>query len=184
MRSATTIASDGSIKSRVSIHALTRSATSSQCGVVSCPRVSIHALTRSATMNYMFCIPYEGFQSTHSRGVRRPQESTIRARSSFNPRTHEECDALRSGFAGWIWSFNPRTHEECDMRCFMTFRSMWRFQSTHSRGVRHHNPLAWRQEIRVSIHALTRSATRRSNLTGFRSKFQSTHSRGVRLCYV
>ena len=58
-------------KGEVSIHALTRSATSRLGGCLPVLVVSIHALTRSAT-NYgtVLYMSYEEFQSTHSRGVR------------------------------------------------------------------------------------------------------------------
>ena len=103
--------------------------------------------------------PVLQFQSTHSRGVR-PDPQVIRGVSEcFNPRTHEECDKPRpdldrgSKFQSthsrgvrhpvpslsrhYPRSFNPRTHEECDLK----------FLSRSD------------QCIRVSIHALTRSAT-------------------------
>ncbi len=54
------------------------------------------------------------FQSTHSRGVRLSPPLTIVNYIHFNPRTHEECDGLRSGWSNWVRKFNPRTHEECD----------------------------------------------------------------------
>ena len=54
------------------------------------------------------------------------------------------------------------------------------FQSTHSRGVRQRPYLVPRQKRDVSIHALTRSATRELYYQIRDSLFQSTHSRGVR----
>ncbi len=55
----------------------------------------------------------------------------------FNPRTHEECDGLAYDGGALRQNFNPRTHEECDFsNCKMTTRKS-KFQSTHSRGVRH-----------------------------------------------
>ena len=76
----------------VSIHALTRSATRRFLSHSRLLTVSIHALTRSATCCYLlrFC----GYVS-------------------FNPRTHEECDAILGQLTG-----------------------DYLFQSTHSRGVR------------------------------------------------
>ncbi len=121
----------------VSIHALTRSATGPAEGEDGGNIVSIHALTRSATYgcSHSFC----------------PE-------SSFNPRTHEECDdhkqslrdirqvsihaLTRSATLPGVHhhsghgSFNPRTHEECD--CIARQRTL---------------------SGKVSIHALTRSAT-------------------------
>ena len=54
--------------------------------------------------------------------------------------------------------FNPRTHEECDS---MSVKQFW-------------------NQVLVSIHALTRSATQFQDLGFSICKFQSTHSRGVR----
>ena len=54
------------------------------------------------------------FQSTHSHGVRlfdlvaRPMET------SFNPRTHMECDLILLALVQMVFGFNPRTHMECD----------------------------------------------------------------------
>ena len=54
------------------------------------------------------------------------------------------------------------------------------FQSTHSRGVRL-SKILFRVGIRVSIHALTRSATNpKETQPLYYVGFQSTHSRGVR----
>ncbi len=78
------------------------------------------------------------FQSTHSRGVR-PFAfwSKSPVYSNFNPRTHEECDDEVKAKAKQIKNFNPRTHEECD-------------QNSRTNSI---SPC-------ISIHALTRSATR------------------------
>ncbi len=127
--------------SEISIHALTRSATKSDCFILYRVRyfnprthkecdvteaelhdwvaISIHALTRSAI------------------------EFPTRFKSDtvyFNPRTHKECD--------WHWIrsygqryFNPRTHKECDIY------------------LNHFSDMGF-----ISIHALTRSAIRRNNL--------------------
>ena len=79
---------------------------------------------------------------------------------------------------------------------------MMQFQSTHSRGVRHNycqRGSRWRKisihaltrsatqtwltnyfGVGISIHALTRSATQIDKFRIFEYVFQSTHSRGVR----
>ena len=120
------------------------------------------------------------FQSTHSRGVRHNIACMAAIDACFNPRTHEECDVRCTSFFARYASFNPRTHEECDIHATIL------------------SPKA-----RVSIHALTRSATmdmdsQVSRYQSFNprtheecdvyisvhghpeSLFQSTHSRGVR----
>ena len=55
-------------------------------------QVSIHALTRSATSVFICAMQSRMFQSTHSRGVRLTGTNTATEQASFNPRTHEECD--------------------------------------------------------------------------------------------
>ena len=119
--------------------------------------VSIHALTRSATSYYKGNNCYESFNPrTH-------EECDIKVhiftdlRLSFNPRTHEECDNCQRFSRLGISSFNPRTHEECDLIY-----------------------LCSKMLVKVSIHALTRSATQQSVNSYFGLMFQSTHSRGVR----
>ena len=58
-----------------------------------------------------------------------------------------------------IHCFNPRTHEECDDIPVHVLTTLDKFQSTHSRGVRHPVQVASGHVVGVSIHALTRSAT-------------------------
>ena len=54
------------------------------------------------------------------------------------------------------------------------------FQSTHSRGVRRDAFMLANSGYKVSIHALTRSATVDRPVCVMQPTFQSTHSRGVR----
>ena len=117
-------------------------------------------------------IPYdrETFQSTHSRGVRRVHRQPRQKPGGFQS-THSR------GVRQFEFEFCPK----CG-----------RFQSTHSRGVRLHNPITTAVSViyfnprtheecdfgqsvvlgrvKISIHALTRSATIRSgcNRTGWR----------------
>ena len=94
---------------------------------------------------------------THEECDKGPTRQT-KERKNFNPRTHEECDKHVDGRVGGSLNFNPRTHEECD-------------QKTTAEAI----------GISISIHALTRSATRCRSSTHCKARlFQSTHSRGVR----
>ena len=101
-----------------------------------------------------------------------------------------------------IWSFNPRTHEECDAISFLTLITLLVFQSTHSRGVRPKLPLP--AAIPDGFQSTHSRGVRHSYQfyslkdTGFNPRtheecdcswvvssrvfprFQSTHSRGVR----
>ena len=125
--------------------------------------ISIHALTRSATRNSSNqFMSTQIFQSTHSQGVRLwfiPY--TYYTNSHFNPRTHKECDINLQDTLLHLIYFNPRTHKECDELLYIPILKRLEFQSMHSQGVRQVAFLKTRQPPRISIHALTRSATDR-----------------------
>ena len=146
------------------------------------PRVSIHALTKSATAEQSSLTSGDiKFQSTHSRRVRQYSAWINKDAKSFNPRTHEECDCREVQRARQLGRFNPRTHEECDLfipfpfflpagfnprtheECDITWdynkEINTKFQSTHSRRVRLLCYKYIHTFIFVSIHALTKSAT-------------------------
>ena len=102
--------------------------------------ISIHALTRSATSGlsgpFLFGLNFNPrthkecdlivkyhhqrctiFQSTHSQGVRQFLSRLLGDLSwDFNPRTHKECDNLRRTNKSKRHNFNPRTHKECDAK--------------------------------------------------------------------
>ncbi|EHO85548.1 hypothetical protein HMPREF0380_00880 [Eubacterium infirmum F0142] len=166
----------------ISIHALARSATSSGAAKSAQTFISIHALARSAT-SVCLCLSI--------------------TRNNFNPRTREECDKTLMQVLKSRRNFNPRTREECDNTVTLKSCVIAKFQSTHSRGVRHCTNLArngidinfnprTREEcdtcpishlahhLYISIHALARSATLLVRERKLRKGFQSTHSRGVR----
>ena len=166
-------------ESVVSIHALTRSATGVGSGNGSINFVSIHALTRSATRSCEKSCIAKRFQSTHSRGVRHRVNNVMGYLASFNPRTHEECDSVfaKLGYSKPVsihaltrsatcphcgkeieLCFNPRTHEECDGICIMSILVLDCFNPrTHEEC----DILSMQIPLvrKVSIHALTRSAT-------------------------
>ena len=102
--------------------------------------ISIHALTRSAT-------------GTNGQGGS--------AYFDFNPRTHEECDSKTVEITDQGHHFNPRTHEECDNSRNISFQKCSYFNPrTHEEcdpALLVSTPLNY-----ISIHALTRSATRPS----------------------
>ena len=147
-----------------------------------CP-ISIHALTQSATARgCRRFVKNVQFQSTHSRRVRLGRLFSITPIVNyFNPRTHVECDAEGQFNQTGGRHFNPRTHVECDeywhkqnlnQPLFQSthsrrVRPLWDalmltwmiFQSTHSRRVRLEVPIGKPIRIRISIHALTQSAT-------------------------
>ena len=125
---------------RVSIHAPTRGATHKGMASEASRLVSIHAPTRGATAAKLVVAHYYEFQSTHPHGVRLDNNDILRARSSFNPRTHTGCDIVLLSPAMEILSFNPRTHTGCDSTAAQGVASLIRFQSTHPHGVR---PSIW-----------------------------------------
>ena len=121
--------------------------------------VSIHAPTWGATQALQDAFPNIVFQSTHPRGVRPIEYTTIDGlhlfqsthprgvrhtptttninRNCFNPRTHVGCDISLYRVRETGLCFNPRTHVGCDAICVGTLITFAEFQSTHPRGVRH-----------------------------------------------
>ena len=191
--------------------------------------ISIHALTRSATRNSSNqFMSTQIFQSTHSQGVRLwfiPY--TYYTNSHFNPRTHKECDKLLFSKLASRPAFQSTHSQGVRPTATATFTCLGSFQSTHSQGVRrlhsswmgrylkYFNPRTHKEcdmwlflvnllVFRISIHALTRSATAGASVevvdqndfnprthkecdgqgidpANFKDSFQSTHSQGVRL---
>ena len=123
----------------ISIHALTRSATTKRRPLVLINRISIHALTRSATkIRPAAGTRASSFQSTHSQGVRL---ICFRIASNINlisiHALTRSATALKLALQFVAHYFNPRTHKECDLTG---------------------NFSGAKRDI-ISIHALTRSAT-------------------------
>ena len=124
-------------------------------------KVSIHAPTRGAT----------SVIKTKKGGVQ-----------CFNPRTHTGCDNFSTKKKLTPYGFNPRTHTGCDVAQGESLKTVDVFQSTHPHGVRPGHSTASYKQIRVSIHAPTRGATRAGAAEILRlDMFQSTHPHGVRL---
>ncbi len=115
-RSATSLTGQDKSPYQISIHALTRSATALRFKISYWLEISIHALTRSATSK-LSAKNMESlkFQSTHSQGVR---------------------------------------HQTTRLTLMVI-----KFQSTHSQGVRRQLNNRTMSIYQISIHALTRSAT-------------------------
>ena len=100
------------------------------------------------------------FQSTHSRSVRRNKKRLFSFITiSIHALTRSATRGDRTRLSR-LFYFNPRTHEECDRRDFWNFDLPGKFQSTHSRGVRLPGFRCCRWLLCISIHALTRSATK------------------------
>ena len=102
------------------------------------------------------------FQSTHPRGVRRARLPAGRRRVRVS--IHAPAWGATACWAPTAlsrWSFNPRTRVGCDMRQATSDKEDTMFQSTHPRGVRHHQ--LSKRDAQLFL-------------------FQSTHPRGVRLC--
>ena len=100
------------------------------------------------------------FQSTHSRGVR---HRTGRKHDcgwiiSIHALTRSATRFV-SNLTKTTKNFNPRTHEECDGYTNELEDADLEFQSTHSRGVRRLSASSLNWTGKISIHALTRSAT-------------------------
>ena len=166
----------------VSIHALTRSATESAGQEPKRRTVSIHALTRSATfVSHVEGREVEGFNPRTHEECDLWLIRSYQRRVSFNPRTHEECDKVKEGFVRRLILFQSTHSRGVRLTMSRSAAVFEAFQSTHSRGVRPLNArftsaqkcfnprtheecdyarLVRTQQITVSIHALTRSATK------------------------
>ena len=101
---------------KVSIHALTKSATDESNFLIGNGDVSIHALTKSATDTPIGINVYKKFQSTHSRRVRHflYLSVSILGHVSIHALTKSATQVVLSLSIRWR-CFNPRTHEECDL---------------------------------------------------------------------
>ena len=146
-------------------------------------RVSIHAPAWGATcMPRVCCVSWAMFQSTHPRGVRRPSppsrmalfgfQSThprgVRRAQDSDPAVEQQVSihapawgatrCWRATFAG-RGCFNPRTRVGCDIPLFDRFEKVFKFQSTHPRGVRLHCIDSPEDLFGVSIHAPAWGAT-------------------------
>ena len=144
-----------------------------------------------------------GFQSTHHKECDLSLFAFVARRIYFNPRTHKECDRLSTNKQRRLYDFNPRTHKECDAFPIALPNCQEIFQSTHSQRVRPLKSSIMEDQLQISIHALTKSATHRScqmcqkstyfnprthkecdcwNIKAIRfsNSFQSTHSQRVR----
>ena len=121
--------------------------------------VSIHALTKSATVMCDEYIAKMMFQSTHSRRVRH----LCGYKNGGYPLVSIHALTKSATFLSLqlvvFCSFNPRTHEECDAFLSFTCSLILQFQSTHSRRVRPRRCSDRFATLFVSIHALTKSAT-------------------------
>ena len=120
------------------------------------------------------------FQSTHPHGVRLQSPMLLRLWwTSFNPRTHTECDRP---LQVWIFlqkCFNPRTHTECDHTCVQCAPMLEGFNPrTHTECDVF--TTVYYIRLYVSIHAPTRSATLGCKPQFVTKLFQSTHPHGVR----
>ena len=127
----------------ISIHALTRSATTVNKGSTILRYISIHALTRSATWRRF---------------------SWYARIAYFNPRTHEECDEQRDGLL--LLRIGISIHALTRSATSFDYRNAVAsipFQSTHSRGVR---PVVFLNEKGISQFQSTHSrGVRQRNLS-------------------
>ena len=121
------------------------------------------------------------FQSTHSRGVRHywSDEMLEPAEISIHALTRSATPSLlflMCASVGFQSTHSRGVRRKWFKRCYNANQ----FQSTHSRGVRRSGLGDVNDILIISIHALTRSATRVRLQHMHLTVFQSTHSRGVR----
>ncbi len=145
-------------------------------------KISIHALTRSATERTGQEFSLDIFQSTHSRGVRRGIYLCIIMKFVFQSTHSRGVRRRRYRRSSKDRRFQSTHSRGVRLPSPTVFEMPVIFQSTHSRGVRPAYFVYCLSEYAISIHALTRSATFAWLPSVWRSDgFQSTHSRGVRL---
>ena len=143
----------------VSIHALTRRATSVSCVTASKPRVSIHALTRRATFSKVVYRKITLFQSTPSRGGRLPihQFSALIPKFQSTPSRGGRLDKLGLTPRSAAVSIHALTRRATLSFSVLQLRIAVSIHALTRRAtqlVRIH-----RTKRNVSIHALTRRAT-------------------------
>ena len=114
-KSATNVISNINKKTWISIHALTKSATELWAGYLRRKEISIHALTKSATLCQSFR------HKLHGISIHALTKSATKI-TSKNPYDFSD--------------FNPRTHKECDNKPKFSKATKSKFQSTHSQRVR------------------------------------------------
>ena len=98
--------------------------------------ISIHAPTRGATRHGTSVFKLWKFQSTLPREERQFLIEFGTSQSYFNPRSHERSDRVEEKKKVEERNFNPRSHERSDR-----------------------NPLVYKSQKVISIHAPTRGAT-------------------------
>ena len=101
------------------------------------------------------------FQSTHSQRVRLQYSncSIIYPCISIHALTKSATEINFKPHSFNVY-FNPRTHKECDPLLLVNVASLTIFQSTHSQRVRLLMHRIYLDTWIISIHALTKSATR------------------------
>ena len=114
---------------QISIHALTRRATDSYQDLNFLHAISIHALTRRATYEPINNFIKKRFQFTLSRGERRCRGCRVLLCSNFNSRSHEESDTCSARCHIVLRYFNSRSHEESDNRGGSVGFTFWDFNS-------------------------------------------------------
>ena len=145
--------------SNVSIHALTRRATTCRCLFHCCSFVSIHALTRRATgqqnIRFAACgvsIHALTRRATNSRG-RKPAARWV----SIHALTRRATYKVQGQLVAELFQSTPSRGGRPEISYNLLSRK--RFQSTPSRGGRLNVTSHIVKVLNVSIHALTRRAT-------------------------
>ena len=107
------------------------------------------------------------FQSTHSQRVRLQYSncSIIYPCISIHALTKSATEINFKPHSFNVY-FNPRTHKECDPLLLVNVASLTIFQSTHSQRVRLLMHRIYLDTWIISIHALTKSATRWTSWDG------------------
>ena len=142
--------------------------------------ISIHAPTWGATKPDDLSQAIGKFQSTHPRGVRQNDRTTLGNYKVFQS-THPRGVRPSQSYSSCVILLFQSTHPRGVRRHIHHPDTSGReFQSTHPRGVRQRPLPRLLLFYFISIHAPTWGATRGLGFNFGRTRFQSTHPRGVR----
>ena len=123
---------------RISIHAVTWTATYAHIDKQVASEISIHAVTWTATPEYFYqavTLPISIHAVTWDCDC--TASATRRPPLNFNSRSHVDCDTSLGFISFLLRYFNSRSHVDCDINHLAALLLISGFQFTQSRGLRH-----------------------------------------------
>ena len=143
-------------------------------------QVSIHTPTKGVTRAGGNLQQSDGSFNPHTHeGCDAPADADIPTIVSFNPHTHEGCDSQPIPSPSCSSSFNPHTHEGCDPSPGCKPPSRDSFNPHTHEGCDVERVETYNRVMAVSIHTPTKGVTRQTPYKHLLDLFQSTHPRRV-----